>query len=55
MVSRGWQEKNFELIGVTSFGKGCANKDYPVVFARVTKELDWITETTKKGPSTCPR
>lgn len=55
LVSRGWQEKNFELIGVTSFGKGCANKDYPVVFARVTKELDWITETTKKGSSTCPR
>merc|ERR1712215_126933 len=57
LISRGLQEKNFELIGVSSHGGiyGCAHKDWPKVFARVTKQLDWISETTKKGSSTCPR
>ena len=46
---------NYELIGVVSWGIRCAEADYPGVYARVTKQLDWIYDTTQQGWSTCPR
>ena len=30
------------IIGVTSFGTGCAHPDYPGVYARVTEVKSWI-------------
>ena len=30
------------LIGVTSYGNGCAHPDYPGVYARVTEVKSWI-------------
>lgn len=32
----------YEVIGVTSFGKGCGNIDTPGVYTRVYQYLDWI-------------
>ena len=30
------------VIGVTSYGNGCAHPDYPGVYARVTEVKSWI-------------
>jgi len=34
--------QNYELIGVVSFGIGCAQADFPGVYARTTAAMDWI-------------
>jgi len=58
LITRESSSENYELIGVSSFVadimRQCAVKK-PIVFARVSKMLKWITDTTKKGSKSCPR
>ena len=39
---------NFVQVGITSFGIGCADPDFPGVFTRVSEYVDWIEENLRE-------
>ena len=41
------------IIGVVSFGNGCANPGFPGVYARVTEVKAWIQDNADTLDSNC--
>ncbi|XP_021025129.1 plasma kallikrein [Mus caroli] len=39
----------WQLVGITSWGEGCARKDQPGVYTKVSEYMDWILEKTQSS------
>ncbi len=39
----------FTIVGITSFGVGCAEPPFPGVYARVTAQKTWILSNSDAG------
>ncbi|CAL4121659.1 unnamed protein product, partial [Meganyctiphanes norvegica] len=43
------EDGSYTVIGVVSWGYGCASKKYPGVYARVTSEVNWIKSQSQSA------
>ena len=50
----GYTGSSYELVGVVSWGYGCAQSIYPGVYARVSSVLSWIHQKIPQHDSPPP-
>ena len=45
MIGKSWTKGKAKLLGITSWGFGCADKNYPGVYTNVAEFGYWIMKT----------
>jgi len=43
------KDGKYELIGIVSWGNGCSRPNYPGIYTRITRYVDWIRDNSKDG------